>query len=145
MEDYLRLVGFVAFIVFLLIWIFNWRYNNTPIENIKDIDDIIDENLKLEDLLKKEDLNEILGMSFDVLNPEDNCKIITIRKARFDKLNSQEAYIIEIYKYDKLYQPNKILFEHYYTKDILFMIDEIKRIANKYDICLFNQYKQKGN
>ena len=145
MEDYLRLVGFVAFIVFLLIWIFNWRYNNTPIENIKDIDDIIDENLKLKDLLKKEDLNEILGMSFDVLNPEDNCKIITIRKARFDKLNSQEAYIIEIYKYDKLYQPNKILFEHYYTKDILFMIDEIKRIANKYDICLFNQYKQKGN
>ncbi len=140
MEDYLRLVGFVAFIVFLFIWIFNWRYNNTPIEIIKDIDDVTDENLKLKDLLKKEDLNEILGMSFDVLNPQDNCKIITVRKARFDKLNSQEAYVIEIYKYNKLYQPNKILFEHYYTKDILFMIDEIKRIANKYDICLFNQY-----
>ncbi len=137
MEDYLRLVGFVAFIVFLFIWIFNWRYNNTPIEIIKDIDDVIDENLKLKDLLKKEDLNEILGMSFDVLNPQDNCKIITVRRSYYE---NTEAYVIEIYIYDKLHQPNKMLFEHYYTKDISFMIDEIKRVADKYDICLFNQY-----
>lgn len=137
MEDYLRLVGLVSFIVFIFIWIFNWRYNNYPNKNIKDTNNIINKKSKLEDLLKKEDLNEILGISFDVLNPEDNCKIITIRKARFDKLNSQEAYVIEIYKYDKLHQPNKILFEHYYTKDISFIVGEIKRVADKYDICLF--------
>ncbi len=140
MEDYLRLVGFVAFIVFLFIWIFNWRYINTPIEIIKNIDDVIDENLKLKDLLKKEDLNEILGISFNILDPQDNCKILTVRRTRFDKINNEEAYVIEIYVYNKFHQPNKMLFEHYYTKDISFMVGEIKRVADKYDICLFNQY-----
>lgn len=96
-------------------------------------------NLELKSLLKKEDLNEILGISFNQLRPENNVKILVIKKVETTETYIKVAYVIEIYKYDRFQQPGKILFEHYYTKDISFMIDEIKRISNIDNINLYNQ------
>lgn len=130
------------FMFFIVMWFFVWKKTSKEqyeviYEENKDNDQT---SSILESLLKKEDLNEILGISFNQLQPEDNCKILTVRRTRFDKINNEEAYVIEIYVYNKLHQPNIMLFEHYYTKDISFMVGEIKRVADKYDICLFNQY-----
>lgn len=96
-------------------------------------------NLELKSLLKKEDLNEVIGISFNQLQPENNVKILVVKKVDTIETYIKIAYVIEIYKYDRFHQPNKSLFEHYYTGDISFMIDEIKRISNIDNINLYNQ------
>ncbi len=133
MEEILKVIALPLFVFFIVVWFYVWSKTSYKEENNK-IDSV------LETLLKKENLNEVIGISFNQLQPENNVKILVVKKVDTIETYIKIAYVIEIYKYDRFHQPNKSLFEHYYTGDISFMLDEIKRISDKHNIKLFNCY-----
>lgn len=133
MEEILKVISISLFIFFIVMWFYIWRKTSYKENNYK-------KDSVLETLLKKENLNEVIGISFNQTQPENNVKILVVKKVDTIETYIKIAYVIEIYQYDRFQQPNKSLFEHYYTGDISFMLDEIKRISDKHNIKLFNCY-----